>query len=548
MSTTLPLTLTGSGGNATVDTGGSSVNFDASLIGAGGLTKFGNGTLVLAATNSYSGPTAVDGGLLSVMASLTSTGALSVGGGTFSYGPAPRGNRQTVAGLTVNAGASGVNVSIGNTLTVGAMTRNFGGGVDFNSNSSGTITTTSNANGILGPWATYGSGTSMAYATLSGSNSPYTIVAYAGATPITSGVTGLTDTTGTVNYMLSGGGGTLAAPVNANTIQFAGAGNTITASGANSLSLNGIMNDGSLTATISGGNLLIGSGRELIFTGPGNMTVNSVIQDNGTGASAVTVAVGGALTLTGSNTYSGGTNLCAGQLNVNNAAALGSGPLTISSGTVGNAGGTALTLSTTGAEAWNGDFTFAGSNDLNLGAANVALGGNRTLTVSSNTLTIGGNISGNYSLTKAGSGTLLLAGDNAYTGGTTVTNGTLEIAATIAIAPSSVLTIAGSGEVVLDDLVGAAAPSTAESESAPVELAAENASVSTGSTGNGLGGISTLLARIRAAQSARGEAAESPGGVVGAASPAAVPEPSAFVLLGVGTIGLLGYLWRRKRA
>ena len=151
-----------------------------------------------------------------------------------------------MAGLTVNAGASGVNVSIGNTLTVGAMTRNFGGGVDFNSNSSGTITTTSNANGILGPWATYGSGTSMAYATLSGSNSPYTIVAYAGATPITSGVTGLTDTTGTVNYMLSGGGGTLAAAVNANTIQFAGAGNTITASGANSLSLNGIMNDGSV--------------------------------------------------------------------------------------------------------------------------------------------------------------------------------------------------------------------------------------------------------------------------------------------------------------
>ena len=77
---------------------------------------------------------------------------------------------------------------------------------------------------------------------------------------------------------------------------------------------------------------------------------------------------GARLCLTGSNTYSGGTNLCAGQLNVNNAAALGSGPLTISSGTVGNAGGTALTLSTTGAEAWNGDFTFAGSNDLNLAA------------------------------------------------------------------------------------------------------------------------------------------------------------------------------------
>ena len=223
-----------------------------------------------------------------------------------------------MAGLTVNAGGSGVNVSAGNTLALGAIVRNTGGVVNFNSNTMGTITTIQpNTNGILSPWATYGSGTSMSYAAASGSGAPYTIIAYTGATPITSGVSGLTDTTGTVNYTLSGGGGMLAAAVAANTIQFTGVANTIIASAANPLSLNGIMNDGSGTATISGGNLVIGSSQELVFTGPGNMTVASVIQDNPSGPSALTMGGGGTLVLTAANTYSGPTTISGGTLQLN---------------------------------------------------------------------------------------------------------------------------------------------------------------------------------------------------------------------------------------
>ena len=108
-------------------------------------------------------------------------------------------------------------------MALGPISRNTGGVVSFNSNTTGTITTTqTNTNGILGPWATYGSGTSMKYAAASGSIAPYTISPYTAATAITSGVTGLTDTTGTVNYALSGGGGTLTAAVSANTLQFTG--------------------------------------------------------------------------------------------------------------------------------------------------------------------------------------------------------------------------------------------------------------------------------------------------------------------------------------
>ena len=108
----------------------------------------------------------------------------------------------------------------------------------------------------------------------------------------------------------------------------------------------------------------------------------------------------------------------------------------------------------------------------------------------------------------------------------------------------AILTITGSkSEVVLGDLTGAAAPSTADSGPAVAEVAADGA----GTSINGIGGIAALLARIRAAEAARGNAAGLPDGVAAAASPAVVPEPSAFALLAVAAVGLLGCAGRRKR-
>ena len=127
--------------------------------------------------------------------------------------------------------------------------------------------------------------------------------------------------------------------------------------------------------------------------GNANGTFSGIIQ-NATGTIALTKTGTGTLALAGSDTYSGGTTLSAGRLNVNNAAALGTGPLTISGGTIGNTSGGAITLSTNNAQNWNGNFTFAGTNDLNLGTGAVTMSSSRTVTVASNNLTVGGPISG----------------------------------------------------------------------------------------------------------------------------------------------------------
>lgn len=435
-SSTLPLALNTAGSNATFDTAGYNVTLSGALSGPGNLIKAGSGTLVLAAANSYTGPTAVTAGTLSLTGSLNATSDLAVGDATFNYAPAANGgtgNSQAVAGLTVNAGASTINVSNGNSLALGKIVRNTAGVVDINSNSTtGRVTTSrANTNGILGPWATYGSGTGMQYAAAVGGN----VAAYTGSTSITSGVTGLTDTNGSVNYAISGGGGALTTPVSANTVWFTGASSTLTASTANPLSLNGIMNVGSGTATIGGGDLIIGATKELVITGPGNVTIQSPIRDNASGQSALTVAGSGTLLLGGANTYGGDTVVCDGVLRLGNTAALPQG-------------------------AAAGNLVLYKTLDLNNFSANVhglfgngvvtsSVPGTPTLTVGSNdaTSTFGGVIQNGtataVALTKICSGTLSLAGNQTYTGATTVAAGKLNVTGSLAAA--SAVAVNGGG-------------------------------------------------------------------------------------------------------
>ena len=109
--------------------------------------------------------------------------------------------------------------------------------------------------------------------------------------------------------------------------------------------------------------------------------------------------------MSGANTFTGGTTLTAGTLDINNPSALGTvaGTFTINGGTIdNNSGGDITTLNYP--QSWASDFIFTGTNNLNLGTGAVAMSASRQVTVNGSILTIGGIISGNtFSLTKSGS-------------------------------------------------------------------------------------------------------------------------------------------------
>jgi autotransporter-associated beta strand protein len=230
--------------------------------------------------------------------------------------------------------------------------------------------------------------------------------------------------------------------ISAGTLSFAngalGSGG-ITFSGSSTLQWNGTN-----TQDISSQIQPIASGVTATFdTQANNVTLASALS----GMGGIVKVGTGALTLAGNNAFSGGATLSSGQLNINNATALGSGTFTINGGTIDNTSSGPISLTSNNAQTWGSDFTFVGSNSLNLGAGAVTLGANRNVTVLGSTLTVGGVIgdSGHgYSLTKSGAGTLDLAAGNTYTGGTVVNAGALVIGAAGALPANSSLAINGS--------------------------------------------------------------------------------------------------------
>ncbi|MCX6915935.1 MAG: autotransporter-associated beta strand repeat-containing protein [Verrucomicrobia bacterium] len=161
------------------------------------------------------------------------------------------------------------------------------------------------------------------------------------------------------------------------------------------------------------------------------LTVGGII-DDGANTYSLTKDGAGALALAGANTYGGGTILNTGTLGINNASALGTGVLTINGGGIGNSSSAAIVNANNNAQSWNGDFTFDGSYNLDLGTGAVTLGGNRTVSAqyTYSALIVSGGIDdgvNSYSLTKTGIGRLSLAGANTYNGGTILNAGTLNI-------------------------------------------------------------------------------------------------------------------------
>ncbi len=191
--------------------------------------------------------------------------------------------------------------------------------------------------------------------------------------------------------------------------------------------------------TVSAGTLQVGDGvinngivpggvtnnAALVFANPSPQTFAGTIGGNG----GLFVNGPAPLTLSGSNTYSGGTTLAANTtVYINSNTALGSGTLTITGGTIDStAAGVSLGNVS---QNWNADFTFGGTNNLNVGSGPVLLGSNRTVTLNSGVLTVNGPISDGgmgFSLNTAGTGTLALGGTSTYSGGTNVNSGALVV-------------------------------------------------------------------------------------------------------------------------
>jgi len=237
------------------------------------------------------------------------------------------------SGLTIRAAVGQLwNIASGRTLTLntGLFTR--GAGATLNVQGSGTVNTTTitnGATGIIGPWATFGTGTSARYAMLDGSNN---IVAYTGGTAAATAAS-VTDTTGLVNYDVAAVG-TLGAGASFNTLRYTGAAGTITGN----FTANGILTAGTGALTMSG-NVIIGDSGELVLSnGDSNalrqLTLSGIIRDGVAGSSSVIKGGDGTLILSGANTYTGITFISRGKLSISNNDAFGS-----------TAGGTRIGLS-----------------------------------------------------------------------------------------------------------------------------------------------------------------------------------------------------------
>ena len=220
------------------------------------------------------------------------------------------------------------------TLTVAGSFTHSGAVVDF-TNFTATATLGALANdssGILGPWATTSSGTTLNYV----KSTAGVIAAFSGQTPGTAG--NLSNVTNAAANFSCAAAATQTGNLTANTLRYTGAAATL-ANGGFSSTLNGLMHAGSGTLTLSGtGNLVIGASKELVInSNTQSVTLAAALVNNAAGASALTYNGGSAtsaLTLSGSNTYSGGTTVDVGTLVLDvNRLNLGSGPLTLVSGT-----------------------------------------------------------------------------------------------------------------------------------------------------------------------------------------------------------------------
>ncbi|EHG9933979.1 fibronectin-binding autotransporter adhesin ShdA [Salmonella enterica] len=217
----------------------------------------------------------------------------------------------------------------------------------------------------------------------------------------------------------------------------------IVKSGSDELIVTGA-NDYSGGTTISGGTLIADHADSLGIGAVANSGVLQVgegeLENTLSGTGSLVKTGTGELTLNGDNDYSGGTTIDDGVLIADNADSLGSGDIDNSGVLQVGEGELKNTLSGTGSlvKIGTGELTLNGDNDYSGGTtisdgtliANHADSLGTGAIDNSGVLQVGegeleNTLSGAGSLVKTGTGELTLSGDNSYSGGTTISDGTL---------------------------------------------------------------------------------------------------------------------------
>ena len=344
------------------------------ISGSGSVTMAGTGMTYLSVNNSYSGGTLVSQG------ALVGGASTSFGSGSIVLGDGNTGtndillmadttesttiaNNITVANLGTglvsiggtNTGASSANAWTG-TLTLNRNVQLFG---DTTPGSSGRTSFLGQITGSGGITVTQGRVTLQ-----NGTNN------FTGPVVVNSGATLQLDVGGGLNEVIPN---SAAVTVNG-LLNFASGGGTETIG-----SLDG---SGTVSSFVAGSySLVVGGSTSTTFSG---------VINNGSGVIGLTKSGTGTLTLAGPNSYSGGTIVSAGQL-VGTTASL--------QGAITNNASVAFDQATTG----------------NYSSV----------------------MSGSGSLTKLGAGTVKITGSNSYSGGTTVTSGTVELSAGVSFGGSA---------------------------------------------------------------------------------------------------------------
>jgi fibronectin-binding autotransporter adhesin len=286
-------------------------------------------------------------GTLTLTGANTYTGATTVSSGTLQIG---------------NGGTSGAINSTSSIVDNSALVFDRSDNISYSTVISGTGTLTQNGTGTL---------------TLSGLNT------YTGATTINGGI---------LSISADNNLGTAPGAATANKLNFGG-GTLETTSG---FTLN--QNRG----------ITINAGGGTIDTTSGTLVYDGIIAGTG----VLTKSGTGTLTLNGAvaNTYSGGTAINAGTVNIGQSASLGTGTATFTGNSTLQAGANNLTVSN---------------------AVSISSGVTATVDTQANTTTLSGVISGAGALTMAGTGTLVLngAGTNTFTGGLNLNAGTVQVGA-----------------------------------------------------------------------------------------------------------------------